>query len=432
MSFTKNKIIIIESRDNVKIWDEVFDENFCNRNNVEIHFLIFNKLFSSRSGNNHFINNGVSDKKIDVPINYDRQRNYFGSNRTDYYVYYKSMKDKITEINPNFIFGEAASFQDYLAIKICREVNIMYLNPMTSRYPIGRFAFYKEDTLVPFLGSNENLSDSKLEELYNQITNKKVVPDYMIKKNYKLKTKQKFKDLLVKVIAYRNGDKNTPSPFHYIKRTVKNKANQSRVKKISIKTLPKTKSFKILYPMQMQPESNIDVYGHPFNNQLEIIKELSKQLQEDDELIIKPNPKPFMEITSGLIDFISTNEKVSILNFDISMGEIFKDINMVVTVTGTIAIECILINKPLIALKSTYFNTTKNSIVMKSYNEIKEIISSIKNGNYPTMPYRQRLEYLNYLNKISYQGIIGSLNMSADKTAVLKNSFELFFLQNKD
>ena len=86
-------------------------------------------------------------------------------------------------------------------------------------------------------------------------------------------------------LAYYGGERyDTPSPIvkYFLEKRKKrnilrwNELANNQFKKIELSV------FKILYPLQMQPEANLDVWGRKFNNQLQVIKNI---IQETDERI---------------------------------------------------------------------------------------------------------------------------------------------------
>ncbi len=422
------KILVVESRSNVFIWDKVFGDDFIE--NIEVHYLIFNTFFAAKNGINHFISYGeCEDSKVEVPIQFDRQRNFFNSPNTKHYGFYEEkISNKLKEINPNLVIGEAASFQDFLTIKACREMGVKHFNPMTSRYPKNRFCFYKEDTLIPFLGSKEEMSKDELNKEFERIVGRRYVPDYMIKKNYRLRLGQRLKDLWIKLQSYYSNDPNTPSPLYFVNRTLKLKTVKKAWIQKSTKTISKNgEGLYVLYPMQMQPESNIDVYGHPYSNQFELIQQIYDNLEEWDVLIIKPNPKPFMELSMEVVDFAEKNDRIILLPFTFPMTEAFKSADLIITVTGTVSIEAILSNKPVGVFKKTYFNTTKNCVQLSSFQDLSPLIEKVRNGNYQPMTEEERKTHLSMLNKVSYQGRISPVNLNAEEVSQIQKSFKSFF-----
>src|SRR5690606_24569920 len=94
------------------------------------------------------------------------------------------------------------------------------------------------------------------------------------------------------------------------------------------------------------------------------------------------------------------------LRNDTKMDDIFNKIDLFINIVGTISIECILSDKPVISLISTYFNNVTSSYNIDSFEEIKDAISEIKNGVYKPLDEDEKISYINLLNSISYNGLI--------------------------
>jgi hypothetical protein len=156
----------------------------------------------------------------------------------------------------------------------------------------------------------------------------------------------------------------------------------------------------------MQPEANIDVWGRPYRDQLKTIQKLYKQLNEGEILYVKPNPKSKYELSEKLINFIKNNPGIVALRHDVSMNAIFADIDLFVTVTGTIAIECIFANKPVVTLVKTLNNKAANCIYLKDLKLLKEQILKVRNHDFTLISKEEKLDFLNLLNASSFKGII--------------------------
>ena len=124
----------------------------------------------------HFIkypkNNISYNIKNDIEeiIKIDRQINHFQKKDKSYFYYYdEKINDLLLKIEPDIVFGESTAFHELLTINNCKKLNIKYLNPSSSRYPKGRFAFYENDTLKPFEGSKEEMSEYEINQLISEI-----------------------------------------------------------------------------------------------------------------------------------------------------------------------------------------------------------------------------------------------------------------------
>ena len=380
----------------------------------DIYFMIQNKDFApANTFNNYFIEypKGNFDfnkaDHVEKVITSDRQLNHFNQKDTAYFYYYDAkIHDYLKHIKPDIVFGESTAFHELLAIENCKKLNILYLNPSTCRYPVGRFSFYKYDTLQPYSGSNEVLDAKNALTIINQIVNRETAPNYMAP----VTTPKSLvvKDQLKKTLTYYKGEAyNTPNPVVKYKLEKQKKKNILRWDKNASNTIETSNAIKVLYPLQMQPEANIDVWGRPYRNQCELIKTISKALPKNVELYVKPNPKSKYELDKDLIDFTQQANNVKALHHSTKMDTILPNIDLVITVTGTIAIECILSNKPVATLIETLNNTAKNcKYISNIETELPKIIATVSNNSFPKLNDQDKITFINTLNKTSYKGII--------------------------
>lgn len=397
----------------------------------EIYWIVQNKFYKPKAEFKTYIlpypkNNKypkIDDKSIDDIIYSDRNINYFGKEDTSYFYYYnEKIKALVEKINPDIAFGESTLFHELLIGKYCKERDVKYLNPLPCRYPTGKFSFYLYDTLEPYKGCNENLTDEQAIEIIDNITGRKISPDYM--KPLVMSPLEKIKNKLEKTTAYYLGEKyNTPSPLAKLK--VEKDKNELKLKwdKLAINEVEKSDKFKVLYPLQVQPEENIDVWGRERRDQLNVIKEIVINLPNDAVLYVKPNPKPKYEVDKDLLDFVSLNPKIRMIQHQVSMTDVFNDFDLIITVTGTVAIESIMANKPVVNLIKTLNNTVKNCIYLKELNDLPTIIDKVKNSTFPKATQNEKIEFINLLNRTSYMGNVS--DVLSDKGCVSPENVEI-------
>jgi hypothetical protein len=115
---------------------------------------------------------------------------------------------------------------------------------------------------------------------------------------------------------------------------------------------------KVLFPMQMQPESSTDVWGRPYVDQARLIRDLAAGLGGTATLLIKANPKWRFEANEALLAAVRDVAGVVPLPKARGMLECMAMSDVVVTVTGTVAIECVIRRKPLVVLSGEYLAGT--------------------------------------------------------------------------
>ncbi len=397
----------------------------------EIFWIIQNKLFAPKGDFKKFIIPypqekeylKIDDVDIDNIIYSDRNINYFGKENKSYFYYYnEQIKELIYKIKPDIAFGESTLFHELLTGKYCKELGVNYLNPLPCRYPTGKFSFYLYDTLTPFKGCDENLPKDEVLLIIDNIINRKISPDYM--KPIQITKAEKLANKLKKIKGFYVGDKyNTPSPFAKLK--IENKKNKSKTLWDTLATteIKHSNKFKILYPLQVQPEENIDVWGRKRRDQLAVIQQIERNLPEDTVLYVKPNPKPKYEVDNKMIDFVSSSKKISMVHHSVSMTEIFNEFDLIITVTGTVAIESILSNKPVVNLIETLNNTVKNCVYLENLKELPQIIEKVKNNTFPKASEQDKIDFINLLNKTSYFGNVS--DVLSDKNCIDEDNIVL-------
>lgn len=380
----------------------------------QIHWLIQNKQFSpSGDATKHVIRypkQKFDYEKIDHVervIFSDRQVNHFYKKDNSHFYYYnKEIEGLLQKIEPHVVFGESTAFHELLAIENCKKQNILYLHPSSCRYPVGRFSFYKYDTLDPFSGSNEALDQDKAKRIIDDIVNRNTAPNYMAPT--KVSKTTIVADKIKKVYAYYRGEKyNTPNPFIKYKLEGKKKSHISLWNENALQHVKETNALKVLYPLQLQPEANIDVWGRPHRDQTKLIEDISNALPEGAVLYVKPNPKSKYELQEKLINLVQNKSNIEALHQSTKMGDILPLMDIVITVTGTIAIECVLSNKPVATLVKTINNKANNCKFIDNIEQsLPKILETVVKGDFPKLTENEKIDYINLLNKSSFKGIV--------------------------
>lgn len=413
------KILFVENRYKTYLWEKIGQEYL--KLGHEVHFIIQNHEFITQNSNFkvHKIAYPSSNKsdltaeenqRYKKVIQSNRGLNYFSIKYNGFIAYYgDKIEEIIDRVQPDLAFGESTLFHELLVIEVCRNKNILYLHPSSSRYPKNRFTFYKYDTLEPFKGSGEALHQDEAIKLANTIGKRQALPDYMTVSRATPSLKELFLEKVKLIKGYYSGEKyNTPSPLQkfFLGRKFAKIIESYEIK--AKDKLPENKGLKVVYAMQMQPEANIDVWGYPNNNQSKVIERIISSLGKEDVLIIKPNPKSKYEIDHPLLNLIDNNpKKVYALSHSIGMDLIWDEIDVVITVTGTVSIECVLNNKPSLMFGRGLQTKQKNCIQIKNEKDISLAFSKIKENIFPKLEQKDQGAFINELIATSYKGING-------------------------
>ncbi|HAH38435.1 MAG TPA: hypothetical protein DEQ87_12210 [Algoriphagus sp.] len=409
------KILFVENRYKTGLWEVIAKE--YEKEGHEIFWIVQNPIFKPSFKNVTVLPfpkkkrlEKIYTPEIQKIINGNRGMNYFGIQSDNFIFWYeKEIEKALDVIMPDLAFGEATLFHELLVINACKRRSILYLNPSTTRYPNNRFSFYLYDTQVPYKGSKDLLSNDMALKTVEAIQARQALPDYMTVLRYKLTGLDWLKDKLRLSLSYYLGERyNTPSPF--VKRKINSHyaKNVLRWEEIAVDTTKIKKGFHVLYAMQMQPEANIDVWGYPNNNQTQVIQRILNDLKGSDKLLLKPNPKSKYEISKELLDLVKSNsERIIVLKHSSKMADVWLITDVVVTVTGTIAIECVFDNMPVIMLGEALHTRQKNCYHLKADESMQPIFDQIKKGGFPKMSSEEKVAYLQELMQTSFEGTNG-------------------------
>lgn len=414
------KVLFIENRWRTRAWQWMAD--FLEEKGCGIYWIVQNHFFTPSGKNINVIpyptekdileakKRGIPKDVLDYVSFTDRNLYVFGCENNDYYYYYyNQIRDYILKVGPNLVIGESTQFYELLAISVCKQEGILYLHPSTCRYPVDRFAFYQYNTLEPYKGSGEEYSYEEALKLANDIANRSTQPTYMVIPPFSLgRWFNDIKDKFIKTYCYYGGE-------HYCTPSLGKKRQLNRHRDELVErweSLAREKKweetinnkFVVMYPMQMQPEANLDVWGYPYRNQADTIQKIVDQLKENEILVVKPNPKAKYELTDELMSILKFNDNVVIVPLATPMAKVFSKTDLVVVVTGTIAMECVVSNKAVVTLANTINNKQQNCPYLDDLMKLRPFIDKAKKGEYIKISDDERVDYINELVRTSFKG----------------------------
>jgi hypothetical protein len=392
------KFAFIENRYKTIFWKMVAQELRVLGNNIV--WLVQNPVFSPQGeayDASYTIPFPVTSELADLSIdtvfervrNADRNINYFGGDDRHYSYYFTAIEAWFDREEPDVVVGESTLFHELIIIDVCRKRNIPYLQPSMPGYPGGRYSIYSLDTKET-LGLNHDVpNDADCLVMVEAIRKRERIPDYMIppsgkepERNHPLP--RSLKDRLTILRGYIAGEHfNTPAPW---KKWLLDRQVQQRLKmwqQICVEKAVNVKGLRLaLYPLQMQPEANLDVWGQDFRNQAKLVADFADMLPDGWHLRVKANPKSKYELCDELLEILRSHPKVSPIPLTDSMATVFAEVDLVCTVTGTVAVECVLSGKPLVQLGYGVVVHGRGCEQLKSPAEITEVARKVEAGTY--------------------------------------------------
>lgn len=144
----------------------------------------------------------------------------------------------------------------------------------------------------------------------------------------------------------------------------------------------------IYYPLHMQPEATVIPAGNELYDQLIIIDEISRAMSDNQILIVKEHPatlsvksiaQPELRHPFRSIKFYKTLSKypnVIIISRNNSSEQIIKKSRFIITIRGSITLESLILNKPVLLFGDSLYNSFPNTIRIESFNQLESLLRS--------------------------------------------------------
>jgi len=126
----------------------------------------------------------------------------------------------------------------------------------------------------------------------------------------------------------------------------------------------------ILFPLQTEAESALLIESPLQNDQIEIIKKISKAMPIDYKLIVKEHPMAELRSWRSVETYQKIMEipRVKLLHPDVKIQEIIKKISLVITISSNVALDALFSQKPVMMFAENYIS------VIPSIHKIKNIL----------------------------------------------------------
>jgi hypothetical protein len=353
----------------------------------------------------------IGDFKINELVFGDRVRKYRKKESIRYLTNIQQpVYDFIKGNKITYMFGETTWAHELLMHRICnqfKELECQYYADHTIRIPTERFVFFKDEKQLSIVErkntENNYLSIHPEKPLYLGLNNK-ILSDTMTLKGLG----NRFRRL----ITGENIERMDPQVLHCQYRIIiplKEVVNQILyrfLKKHRFNSIENKKY--IFFGFHKQPEASVDVCGRYLEDQFETVVNIWRQLPPEWLLAVKEHPNAIGDRSYFFFKRICQYSNIVIIDENEDSHRLIQSAQLVMTNTGTIALEAALMNIPAITLSAVFFNRLKycrhcNWQDLEKYNSITDLINEIK-GQPNNIE-----EYTQYIMTNSFEGINTSL-----------------------
>lgn len=267
-----------------------------------------------------------------------------------------------------------------------------------------------------YIGRDEFLHCDRMEELYRGFVQgelsenerqrvaqyRNTVIDFNIGRTFQAITKRPFivsavSPNLKKLFSYLNENVERRKEIEYYKidGAIKAKANLLRVwRRLRSRNMLGSKSLDlpkhcVFYPMQYQPEQTTLVGGLYFANQISTVENIAKSLPFGYTLIVKEHPRGRGARPAWQYRHLARFPNIQLCDADTK--EIMKRCGAVITITSTVGLEAMALDRPIVVLGRCYYDFADIVYKPKSWPDLARMLRAILiNGEYEKNAERQK------------------------------------------
>ena len=121
----------------------------------------------------------------------------------------------------------------------------------------------------------------------------------------------------------------------------------------------------VFFPLHTEPEVSLLVYGRPYVNQIEIIRMLAMSLPVDTVLVVKEHPWMVGKRSLAAYQKMLEIPRVRFADPALEARTLVQQADLVAVVTGSVALEAAMLDKPVITFGDCPYNLLPDSMVRR-------------------------------------------------------------------
>ena len=298
----------------------------------------------------------------------------------------------LDEVKPDFFITTQTAFRPHhLFYLLCKKkgIKVLMLNSANwGKHCYISGNYHKLDNFNELFANRKALPTTFNDiqnRLESKILSKKVSKFYQSHKNSKIKLMQAAFQLLVlsdnsneKTHYTYYGRKKLKVLLSEINNSIKRWYRKKYIDQNFLQEIIDDKPF-IFLPLQQEPERSLLLSAPDYKNQIETVEYVSKCLPENFLLFVKEHPtqgsgRDWREISQ--YKALQNNPKVRLIHPSVPADEIIKKSKLVISVSGTIALESAFLNTPSITISDNDYTLIPSISRLNSKNELQGLIEN--------------------------------------------------------
>jgi hypothetical protein len=226
----------------------------------------------------------------------------------------------------------------------------------------------------------------------------------------------------------------------YISILLKEKIRKRFIDKFFVHKLPLNENF-LYFPLQVQPERNVDIGAPFYANQIEVITYVAKSLPVDYKLYVKEHPQMNLRHWREISNYKKIIElpNVKLIHPSVDPKLLLDKCSIVINIAGTAGFEASIYQKPSIVFTDVIYSSLPSVYRLKS---LEELPNAIKESLKIKVKLLDVIEFINLLDRNSFKfDFFGHFKKILDEfhgggflisNKISMNDLKIFFEKNND
>lgn len=309
----------------------------------------------------------------------------------------EEMESLFDRVQPDAVVGFiCVTIGEYLAYLLSRSRNIPFLNLRPTR--IKNFFFAGESVFEPSKRLEKNyrtllasgVPASLLQEVRSYLASVRqthamyegVLPppgSRGVEITEKTSSKRRnlirtFKRLIQEYYDYRFGEYRHdnhhrgvvyPMWFHRVKRPARIRWNDLFLKKFYVKGKELNSLNYAFYPLHKEPEVTLLVYGRPYLNQIEVVRNFARSLPSGMKLVVKEHPGSVGYRPLSYYKKLLAIPNVMLAPPEMTSRELIQNAQLITIIGGSVGLEGLIMQKPVLHLGNVPFSFLPDTMIRK-------------------------------------------------------------------
>ena len=303
-------------------------------------------------------------------------------------LYYRDVKRLLLQVHADFVFAEPTTINELMTYLICRELGIPFLFPADMRFPQRRVLFYSgygQGSAYASMPPSGNDVERGRRLIQQFAENHSVPMNFKKLSGEQVVTARRAAASSVNRIKllFRGSRKGLTHHdlAERLRTIVRRVVNGFYLRHVCCYDSLNNISGRIaFYPLHVQPEASIDVFGSFFNDQLKLIKDIRRALPFDVTLVVKEHPHFLGQRGPSFFRQLRRLPNVRLVRHSVSTFDIYARASLVLTVTGTAAYEAGLLGIPAITFAPMFFGGLSTVRCCSDVTKLKDLALEMLRG----------------------------------------------------